>query len=258
MSGEKRHGGGVGSAWPWRRLLFVAGLATIAMAKPHRPKTTTKRVTLRSNGSEVNSDNDFGAISGNGRFVTFESVGTLHEGRQPGERGRLPPRPQDRQDPPGQPQVERQAGPGRRRQRLLDLEQRPLRRLPRRGGLRPGGHQQHRRRLRQGHEDRQGEAGQRPLERIRASLQQPPPGDLRQRPLCRLRLRRSLRRRATRNGITDVFRHDMKTGKTIRVDIRSDGTQTEMTSTVISARQRGAEHLGRRQRDRLSSPPMTR
>ena len=83
MSGEKRHGGGVRVGLALAALLFVAGLATIAMAKPHRPKTTTKRVTLRSNGSEVNSDNDFGAISGNGRFVTFESVGRFTKGDSP-------------------------------------------------------------------------------------------------------------------------------------------------------------------------------
>ena len=64
-------------------LLLAAGLATIAAAKPHRPKTTTKRITVRSNGSEVNADNDFGAVSGNGRFVTFESVGKFTKGDSP-------------------------------------------------------------------------------------------------------------------------------------------------------------------------------
>lgn len=37
--------------------------------------TTTARVSLKSNGAEVNSDNEYAAVSGNGRYVTFESSG---------------------------------------------------------------------------------------------------------------------------------------------------------------------------------------
>ena len=83
MRREDRHGGRIWVAVVLSALLLVSGLATIASAKPHRLKTTTKRITLRSNGSEVNSDNDFGAISGNGRFVTFESVGRFTKGDSP-------------------------------------------------------------------------------------------------------------------------------------------------------------------------------
>ena len=73
-------GEGCGIGLALAALLLAAGLAAIATAKPHKPKTTTKRVSVRSNGSEVNSDNDFGAVSGNGRFVTFESVGRFTKG----------------------------------------------------------------------------------------------------------------------------------------------------------------------------------
>ena len=81
MRGDTGHQGrarlAVAIAW---RPLLLAGFAPIAPAKPHKPKTATKRVSVRSNGSEVNADNDFGAISGNGRFVTFESVGKFTKG----------------------------------------------------------------------------------------------------------------------------------------------------------------------------------
>jgi Tol biopolymer transport system component len=61
-------------------LLLVGGLASLAVGKPHKLKTTTKRVSVRSNSKEVNSDSDRGAVSGNGRFVTFESVGKFTKG----------------------------------------------------------------------------------------------------------------------------------------------------------------------------------
>jgi Tol biopolymer transport system component len=61
-------------------LVLAAGLASPALGKPHKAKTTTKRVSVRSNGTEVNADNDFGAVSGNGRFATFESVGKFTAG----------------------------------------------------------------------------------------------------------------------------------------------------------------------------------
>jgi Tol biopolymer transport system component len=53
-------------------LLAVAALAA-SLAWAVSPKT--KRVSVKSNGQEVNNDNDFPAVSGSGRFVTFESVG---------------------------------------------------------------------------------------------------------------------------------------------------------------------------------------
>jgi Tol biopolymer transport system component len=52
-------------------MMILAGLqASAAWAA-----ATTERVTLKSNGTEVNSDNEFAAVSGNGRYVTFESSG---------------------------------------------------------------------------------------------------------------------------------------------------------------------------------------
>jgi tricorn protease-like protein len=53
-------------------LLAVAALAA-SLAWAASPKT--KRVSVKSNGQEVNNDNDFPAVSGSGRFVTFESTG---------------------------------------------------------------------------------------------------------------------------------------------------------------------------------------
>jgi Tol biopolymer transport system component len=41
---------------------------------------TTVRVTVKSNGAEVNSDSDAPAISGDGRYVAFESVGAYTPG----------------------------------------------------------------------------------------------------------------------------------------------------------------------------------
>ena len=55
-------------------ILVPAALAVAA--HHHAPKTTTKRISVKANGREVkNSDNDFGSVSANGRFVTFEAVG---------------------------------------------------------------------------------------------------------------------------------------------------------------------------------------
>jgi tricorn protease-like protein len=50
-------------------------LAALVVATAWSGVTKTERVSVRSNGDEVNIDNDFAAISGNGRFVAFESVG---------------------------------------------------------------------------------------------------------------------------------------------------------------------------------------
>jgi Tol biopolymer transport system component len=58
-------------------LLTLAALAA-SLAWAAGPKT--KRVSVKSNGQEVNSDNDFPAISGGGRFVSFESVGRFTKG----------------------------------------------------------------------------------------------------------------------------------------------------------------------------------
>ena len=57
-------------------LVAVAGWVASAWASP----PTTVRVSLKSNGTEVNADNDAPAISGNGRYVAFESVGAFTPG----------------------------------------------------------------------------------------------------------------------------------------------------------------------------------
>jgi Tol biopolymer transport system component len=56
-------------------VLTVVGWVATAWAAP-----TTTRVTLTSNGTEVNADADAPAISGNGRYVAFESVGAFTAG----------------------------------------------------------------------------------------------------------------------------------------------------------------------------------
>lgn len=50
------------------------------MASAWAASPTTVRVSLKSNGAEVNADNDAPAISGNGRYVAFESVGAFTRG----------------------------------------------------------------------------------------------------------------------------------------------------------------------------------
>jgi Tol biopolymer transport system component len=57
-------------------IALIAVTASTAWAVT--PKT--KRVTLKSNGDEVNADADNPATSGNGRFVAFESVGKFTGG----------------------------------------------------------------------------------------------------------------------------------------------------------------------------------
>jgi WD40 repeat protein len=43
-------------------------------------KTTTVRVSVKSSGAEVNTDNEYGAVSGDGHLVTFESSGKFTPG----------------------------------------------------------------------------------------------------------------------------------------------------------------------------------
>jgi Tol biopolymer transport system component len=53
-------------------LVVVAGVVvSTAWAAP----ATTVRVSLKSNGTEVNTDNEYPSVSGNGQFVAFESAG---------------------------------------------------------------------------------------------------------------------------------------------------------------------------------------
>jgi TolB protein len=60
----------------------MVGLAAVAgwVASAWAAAPTTVRVSLKSNGAEVNADNDAPAISGNGRYVAFESVGKFTPG----------------------------------------------------------------------------------------------------------------------------------------------------------------------------------
>lgn len=53
----------------------AVGVFAFSISPASATAAKTKRVSLRSNGIEVNADNDNPAISGNGRFVAFESVG---------------------------------------------------------------------------------------------------------------------------------------------------------------------------------------
>jgi Tol biopolymer transport system component len=57
-------------------IVLVALVASFALAA----NAQTKRVSLKSNGDEVNADNDNPAISRDGRFVAFESVGRFTGG----------------------------------------------------------------------------------------------------------------------------------------------------------------------------------
>ncbi|MGZ8666456.1 MAG: TolB family protein [Solirubrobacterales bacterium] len=206
-------------------LLLAAGLAAIATAKPHKPKTTTKRVTVRSNGSEVNADNDFGAISRNGRFVTFESVGKFTKGdsiatedvfrhdRKTGKTRRASLKSNGKQVPGGGADDSSISGDGR--YVAFHAE----------GAFVPGDNN--------GQDDvyvKDMKSGKVRRASVRSdgselaydSLHPVISGNGRfvafdsEAPFVG----------ADSNGLTDVFRHDMKTGKTIRVSRRSDGSQT--------------------------------
>ncbi len=225
MRGEARHGGRIWIAVVLAALLLATGLATIAAAKPHRPKTTTKRITLRTNGSEVNSDNDFGAISGNGRFVTFESVGRFTKGDSPASEDVF--------------RHDRKTG----RTRRVSLKSN--------GKQVPGGDANDSSISRDGRFVAFHAAGafvpgdtnntddvyvkDMKTGRVRrASVR----SDGSQLPYDSLDPAISGNGRfavfvsdgpfvgADTNGLTDVYRHDFKTGKTIRISLRSDGSQT--------------------------------
>jgi Tol biopolymer transport system component len=232
MRGEARHGRGRWIGIVLAALLLAAGLAAIATAKPHKPqKTTTKRASVRSNGSEVNADNDFGAISGNGRFVTFESVGKFTRGdsiasedvfrrdRKTGKTRRVSLKSNGKQVPGGGADDSVISSSGRyvafhgegafvagdnNGQDDVYVKNMKTGKV-RRASVRSDG-----------------------SEIAYASLHPAISGNGRfvafdsEGPFVG----------ADTNGISDVFRHDMKTGKTIRVDIRSDGTQTEYTPGV--------------------------
>jgi Tol biopolymer transport system component len=57
---------------------LLAVVSMVASAWAASPKTI--RVSVKSNGAEVNADNDAPAISGTGRYVAFESVGAFTAG----------------------------------------------------------------------------------------------------------------------------------------------------------------------------------
>ncbi len=208
-------------------IAVLAGLASIAPAKPHKPKTTTKRVSVRSNGSEANSDNDFGAVSGNGRYVTFEATGRFTKGDSPGSEDVF--------------RHDRRTGKTRRAS------------LKSNGKQVPGG----------GANDSSISGGGRYVAFHAEGAFVPGDGNGKDDIYVKDMKTGKVRRASVRsdgselpydslhpaisangrfvafdsdgpfvggdtNGISDVFRHDMKTGKTIRVDIRSDGTQSTM------------------------------
>jgi Tol biopolymer transport system component len=60
-------------------VIAVAILAAL-QASAAWAAATTERVTLKSNGTEVNTDNEFASVSRDGRFVTFESAGKFTTG----------------------------------------------------------------------------------------------------------------------------------------------------------------------------------
>ena len=67
-----------------RALVIAASLAAVlvpAAAAQAHPAAKTKRVSVKSNGQEINVDNDFGSsVSGNGRYVAFPSQGKYTKG----------------------------------------------------------------------------------------------------------------------------------------------------------------------------------
>jgi len=65
-------------------LAVVIAIASLVvwggLAQGTGPQPKTAFVSVKSNGSEVNTDNDSGAVSANGRFVAFESGGQFTAG----------------------------------------------------------------------------------------------------------------------------------------------------------------------------------
>ncbi len=227
MRRETGHGGRLWIGLALAALLLAAGLATIVTAKPHKPKTTTKRVSVRSNGTEVNADNDFGAVSGNGRFVTFESTGRFTKGdgsasedvfrhdRRTGKTRRVSVKSNGKQVPGGAANDSAISNDGR----FVAFHAA--------GAFVPGDGN--------GKDDiyvKDMKTGKVRRASVRSNGSEIPYDSLHPAisgngrfvafdsggPFVG----------SDTNGISDVFRHDMKTGKTIRVDIRSDGTQSVM------------------------------
>ena len=58
----------------------LLALIALTAAPAWAAKAHTKRISVKSNGNEVNADNDNPAISGSARFVAFESVGAFTGG----------------------------------------------------------------------------------------------------------------------------------------------------------------------------------
>ncbi len=61
-------------------LLCLGALVAFAGTAAGASAATTKRVSVKSNGKEVNTDNEYASISANGRYVTFESPGKFTKG----------------------------------------------------------------------------------------------------------------------------------------------------------------------------------
>jgi Tol biopolymer transport system component len=58
----------------------LAASVVIAAAAGAAATTRTIRISLKSSGAEVNTDNEYGAVSGDGHLVTFESSGKFTRG----------------------------------------------------------------------------------------------------------------------------------------------------------------------------------
>jgi Tol biopolymer transport system component len=215
-------------------LVLAAGLASPALGKPHKAKTTTKRVSVRSNGTEVNADNDFGAVSGNGRFATFESVGKFTAGddgfdddvfihdRTTGKTRRVSVKSNGKEVPGGSADDSSISTDGRYVAFLAD------------GALVPSDAngkvdvyvkdtktgKVKRASVKSNGSELADDSGAPAISgngRYVAFDSEGPFVDV------------------DSNGISDIFRHDMKTGKTSRVDVRFDGSQTADTITNFGA-----------------------
>ena len=66
-------------------LLCLGALVALAGSAAGATAATTKRISVKSNGKEVNTDNEYAAISANGRYVTFESFGKFTKGDDSGD-----------------------------------------------------------------------------------------------------------------------------------------------------------------------------
>ncbi|MFN8160927.1 MAG: hypothetical protein U0R52_07795 [Solirubrobacterales bacterium] len=207
-------------------LVALLGLGALAVARPAKPKLATKRVSVRSDGKEVNADNDFPSVSGNGRYVSFESVGRFTKGdatasedvfvhdRLNGRTRRASLRSNGKQVPGGGANDSSISNDGR----FVAFHAE--------GAFTPadsnGTDDVYVKDMKTGKVKRasvRSDGSELPYDSTEPAIS----GNGRyvafasDGPFVG----------ADTNGLVDVFRHDMKTGKTIRVSLRSDGSQAE-------------------------------